>query len=342
MRDYGNTSPWVNAAHMAELFFATAPTHSKDTDPDHIYLLLSGYRPPAAVVALAKREFPKPCEMLNSHPTYSNWLPGGDDAPATHETQYYGETFQLGTASGGSSGDRSGFKALMWNTKTGVDYFVASSGSKSKNICTSTVGGDVVGQYKNLALFLNRGGTPYRFFSQKPVAQDTEGGVAFLRFEKTWIAIHPINLGAFTTATWGKDGQYLSAPGTAGTPFSGFALEIGEEKTHGDYEAFKAAAKTAKISWPEADKKLVRFEGAKGGSVQLDLSDPKKPLFWRNGTPHIHEKEHLALFKPADGSKAPVSLGWKQRVLHVEAGGHVFHGELAENGTYTFTNTLAK
>lgn len=75
--------------------------------------------------------------------------------------------------------------------------------------------------------------------------------------------------------------------------------------------------------------------------VKLDLSAPTGPALWRNGVPHDFAK-HNSLFQPADGGKTPVSLGWKEPVLHVEAGGHVFHGELAESGVYKFTNTLAK
>jgi hypothetical protein len=83
------------------------------------------------------------------------------------------------------------------------------------------------------------------------------------------------------------------------------------------------------------------FAYPKEGSVRLDLTEPAKPALWRNGVPHDFMK-HRAIFQPTDGGKAPVSLGWKERELHVEAGGYVFDGKLAETGAYTFTSTPAK
>jgi hypothetical protein len=82
-----------------------------------------------------------------------------------------------------------------------------------------------------------------------------ELGRVFLRAERTWIATHPLNLhvegpnGELTervnvkTKNGTKEAHWpnhyaISAQGKGGS-FSGYAIEIGEEQPHGDYELFK-------------------------------------------------------------------------------------------------------
>jgi hypothetical protein len=60
------------------------------------------------------------------------------------------------------------------------------------------------------------------------------------------------------------------------------------------------------------------------------------PKVFRDGVARDLGPDTWAMWRPADGGVAPVSLGWKRGVLHVEAGGKTFDAELARDGRYTF------
>ena len=67
--------------------------------------------------------------------------------------------------------------------------------------------------------------------------------------------------------------------------------------------------------------------------VGVKLTNDRTWVVFRDGQPHDW-KTHGALWA---GAGSPVSLGWKEGVLKVQAGGHTFEGKLAE-GRYAFTN----
>ena len=73
-RDYGNFKPWAGSAAATSIYFGDypgEPHHERDTS----LFINSGYKPPAAVVALARRQFERPVEIFSSHPTYEVMLP---------------------------------------------------------------------------------------------------------------------------------------------------------------------------------------------------------------------------------------------------------------------------
>ncbi|NEN96041.1 MAG: hypothetical protein F6K50_11030 [Moorea sp. SIO3I7] len=109
-----------------------------------------------------------------------------------------------------------------------------------------------------------------------------------------------------------------------GNSYAGFALEVGEEESHGNYEDFKQAVKTkSQLDLREIAIGKVQWIGSTGESLKLTYN-PKNdlPSLTRNGIKHDWSK-HLDLYKPVNGN-GPISLGWKIGNLRVDAGDLVF------------------
>ncbi|MEI2583063.1 hypothetical protein [Scytonema sp. PRP1] len=333
-RDYseGNCVWCSLATHELGLYFGDSPQKDPKPSPDSVHLITSSYRPPSAVVALARKEFQKPAELLNSKPTYENWKPGSDAAPEFYETLYFGNTFQLGTLAQGSGGDWNGFKMMAYNSQRGVDYFIAATGTDPTKISSSSVGGDNIAQYRNLVIWLNnQPRVPFQFFLPKSAKLETKQGVTFIRYEKTWLALTPINLkieGMNPAATEKirdkyPDDQILTAVGNGDTE-SGFALEISENKTHADWNRFQQSVlEKSRLNLNQIKDGVVEYQGV-SGKVKLQYQKGL-PKVWRNGSFHDW-RQHYGVYQNAQGSKTPIYQGWKQGELEVTAGGYKFTG----------------
>ena len=332
-RDYSNGNcVWCAlSSHELGFYFNDSPIPDPKPSPDLVHLITSSYRPHPAIVALAKKQFDKPLELLNSKPTYENWKEGNDKTPHFHETLYFGNTFQLGTLAKGSGGDWNGFKIMAFNSQRGVDYFIPATGNKPNKISSSSAGGDNIAQYRNLVIFLNdKQEVPFHFFLPKSVKIETKNKITFIRYEKTWLALTPINLNfeginADTTEKISKrypQDQILSATGT-GNSYSGFALEVGEKETHGDFQEFQnSVIAKSRLDTNQIDKGIVEYQGVVG-KVKLQHQPLDFPKVWRNG--NLHDwKNHFAVYQNAGGEKTPISQGWKQGELRIEAGGYEF------------------
>ncbi|BAY45098.1 hypothetical protein SAMD00079811_27000 [Scytonema sp. HK-05] len=329
-RDYsGGNCVWCSlATHELGLYFGDSPLTDPQPSPDSVHLITSSYRPPSAVVALARKQFQKPVELLNSKPTYENWKPGGDAAPEFYETLYFGNTFQLGTLAQGSGGDWNGFKMMTYNSQRGVDYFIAATGTDPTKISSSSVGGDNIAQYRNLVIWLNnQPKVPFQFFLPKSAKIEINFGVTFIRYEKTWLALTPINLkieGVNTAATEKirekyPDDHILTAVGNGGTE-SGFALEIAENETHGDWNQFQQSVLAkSRLNLSQIKDGIVEYQGV-SGKVKLQYQQGL-PKVWRNGSLHDWQN-HYAVYQNAQGSKTPIYQGWKQGQIEVTAGGY--------------------
>ena len=336
-RDYsqGNCVWCAKATHSLGLYFGDSPIPDSTSEPDEVHLITSSYRPPVAVVALARKQFKKPVELLNSKPTYENWLPRGEDAPQFYETLYFGHTFLLGTLAQGSGGDWNGFKLLAFNSKRGVDYLIAATGTDPTKISTSSVGGDNIAQYRNLVIWLNdQPNAPFQFFLPKSVKIETINGITFIRYDSTWLALTPINLKVEDINAKATEkirerypfDQILTAVGSI-EGVSGFALEVGEQKTYGSWEQFKQSVlKKSRLNLNQINSGVVEYQGV-SGLVKLQYQRWDLPKVWSQGQYHDW-RNHFAVYQNADGTKAPVYLGWKSGKLLVEAGGHKFQSQL--------------
>jgi hypothetical protein len=335
-RDYGTVSGSPGPATMIH-FWAGPPDEITEMENDVAHYATSGYRPPVAVVALARKELSGPVELLAGHPNYQAWLPGSGSAPRYHETTFLGRTFQFGSLVEGGSYDVNGCKLLVENARGGADYVVPSSQSKG-SVCTSRAANDRLAQCRNALVWL-------RPADQKPVEWnwavpadtqvETEGGVTFLKWNKTWAAVHPVNatytgLDDKRKAAFKAGGAILA--GTANsTDVSGFAWEVADE---GDYAAFKAGVKEkSKLDLGALGQGKVVFTASSGARVGLQIGETVR--VWRDGAEHDLAKDHVLLWRTVSGPPT-VDLPWQTGTLRVTAGGHAFTGTLdPATGLYT-------
>ncbi len=346
-RDYGNLTPYSTAAHMVWLWFGDAPKAPDKREMELAFAFHSGYRPPAAVVALAQKRFDRPLDMLSSRPAYANWLPGQSDAPEFRETLGWGETWQMGSLARGGGGDVNGAKILAWSSDQGAAHIVPGMG-KAKYITTFGTGADSVGQHRNLLVWASTaqgGKAPMQVLLPLGAQVSVDGSTAFVRLERTWLAATAVNgawdakVGEQGLGKGGKEGKAVVLKGAgAGGALAGFVIELGEERSHGGWDAFVAAVK-AKAS-VAVDGTTVKAVAASGARIDLTCAaGDGLPVLVKDGLPHDWAA-HLGIWQPVPGGKAPVTLRWKERVLTVEAGGHRFTGTLSTDGAYESSPTL--
>ncbi len=339
-RDYGGGNKVFGAglSHMMYLYFGDSPMEDPEPHYDDVHAIASAYRPPRAVAALARKDFPRPVEQLDTKPTYSHWLPGASEHPEFWETIHFGKTYYLGTVvSRGGAGDVGPFKMLAYNGKRGVDFVVMWTGKRYN----TKRAGDQIGQYGNLCIHLRKDADSYSAMIPKSATVETEGGITFGKLEKTWIALRPVNLGELKVqglkgkdAGTYKESQMLTAA-ASGNGLAGLAMEVGESPT--SYAAFKAAVKSkGKLDLSKLAQNEVELTGSDGRELLVTYNTENDlPTVCRDCKPRVwyHEQD---LYKSV-GQDGPVNLGWKEGTLTVKAGGHTFTQTVTEDGKVTFS-----
>ena len=354
------------AAQLMWLYAGNGPDQLHHYRPLLVHPITSRYRPPAAVIALARNQFNRPAEFLNGKPEYKSWCVEGEtyaaagyqDAPhrtAHYETLYFGETFMLGSLA--SAGDRtlkfgtSSFKLVAHNSKRGADYFVPGVGRQPEVICTRGLRRSA--QYRNLAICLHPDGASDLMFLVPKSAEIVPGEVLLVRMEKTWLAIHPIHVkikgpdseltrtaNARTTVVQGStlktprwpDERILSAKGLGERQWCGFALEVGEALTHGSWTAFcDGAREETVLNLTRVDEGFVDMQDQLGKRLTIDAGRDDEPVVHRNGPRHLWNSQR-AIFKRSDGGSPPISLGWKEGELIVDAGDFRFTQIVDDDG----------
>jgi hypothetical protein len=245
-----------------------------------------------------------------------------------------------------------GFRLLAENARRGADTLIVFTSLKfSQSLATATAGGDQLAQFRGNLIWLNaRPDTKFFLFLPRSAVIRSDGARACFQLEKNWLALHLIGLGRagldaeVTAQVCGPgakgpaprfpDDHVWSAVGDDSGP-CGFALEIGEPETHGDFAAFVAAVtRQSKLDLDRRADGEVHFTSARGERVGLRLANAGRPTVWRNGIEHDWQQRwHLWTGDAA----APITLGWKQGELRVHAGGREFRGALRA-GRYTFQN----
>lgn len=317
-REYGNGSVVFgsNASHPLWLAFGDSPRPDPVHDRDDVHLLTSAYRPPAAVVALARRDFPRPAELTATKPPY-NW---SAPEPRFFETQYYGATFQMGSvvsAAAEETWNIAPFKLMAWNTDRGVDYFVANTTPIAGHAAKKA--GDQIAQSGPRLIWLRPSAAPFQFLAPKSARIETQDGVRFYRYEKTWLAVHP-----FGDTAWAEETP--DAKVAARYPddrfdqaaLSGFALEAGEGDS---YEEFKTRALQGR---PKRTDHVVEF-----GSLKVELNR-------RDDLPIVSVDGRRTELPRDVYRSAPVTLSAGS--LRVIAGGKTFLAALGADGVYSFEN----
>ena len=339
-RDYGgaNTAMGASAARSFWLYFGGSPLANDNPELDTLHFITSSYRPPQAVVALAQKQFQKPLELLSSKPVYETWKPGNAEAPGYWETQFFGNTFQMGTvASAFAAGDVAPFKLLADNSSRGVDFFLANTGKRWARQGKNP--GDQIGQYQNLLIWLRPvDNKPFFFQFPQSAIVEIEPDHWFIRLEKTWLAIFPINLTHCHTieinnkryqSNYSQEQTCKAMP--QGDYFAGFALEVGEARSHKTYEKFKSSIRDrSHLQLNGLSTGQIEFQGSGGQRLAFEYNFQNLlPNLKRDGKPH-QWTEQFALYDSQTINGAPIALGWKQGNLQVRAGGFFFESRVPD------------
>ena len=293
-RDYGNLMVMGgNSLQVGHLYFDDLGLPSEG-DRDDVHHITSAYRPPMAVVELARGEIEKPVELLISHPNYENWKAdatgrSGRDYPDFHETFFFGNHYRFGTLVGGHGGDTSGFSLISENSKRGVDYLKILHGlekdrkkiekgkflTRSRAV-TNDPGNANVAQYRNLAIYvLGKGDADFNLLCAPGSIVKQHREIQFLRHEKTWIALTPIGMNwlgrdAELSKGFSAAGDFLIGKGAGGT-HSGFVIEVGEPETHGSFDEFvKGVLSRSKLKQTAEDTWF--YKGSMGATVGLEYA----------------------------------------------------------------------
>lgn len=360
-RDYNHSQPFGgSAANMLWLHFGDTP-HMKEGEweSDEVHLISSSYRPPAAVLNLARKKFQRPREVLSSKPHYSASTAGDITSPPEFlETQYVGHSYLMGSLASGTSqdgGDVNGFKILAFSEKRGANSLQCVPGP-DPNFAGSPMyqkgkvaGANRVGQMENVALWLVQNGkAPWLWVVPEEVQVQQQGDVTFLNGDRTWVAIRglgtsPLKLDDELTRKISEGDKprfrghkVLRADGTA-EHYCGLAIEVGERETHGSLAEFQKHVLAAQVDVSQLDQGIVQY---KSGAKNLGLhwhDDPKQLGVWRNGKRHDWTA-HAGLLYGSEQAGAPLISTRGSGVLYVETGDTAFSCKVADDGKVTWQN----
>jgi hypothetical protein len=361
-RDYNHPYPFGgSAAFVGWLWFGDSPAEPDHFESDTIHYITSAYRPPAAVVELARKNFDRPVELLAAKPAWEAWRNLDADRPAYHETQYIARHFQFGTlARGTQEPDVNGFKIVTESSVRGADTIMAAPCTDPTRIGSPMYDGTLlapnsaVGHNGNMAIYLTQQSDhPYLWLIPVDAEVTNRNGVTFVRTEKTTLAIWPINTsdpkpdpeltehvqvkkskpdrktGEGTTSPRWPNSRVLRAD-RIGDGVYGFTIEVDE----GDPEAFMAAASTLA---PEVKEVTIRGAASmttvSGRRVRLQWAPTLQGIgVWRNGQKREWDSPHSnALFHTVDDEL--VDLPWQgDGKLRIEAGGQKFTVRVSREG----------
>ena len=348
LRDYGGATVVFggNTIHPLELYFGDAPLADPNPDRDDLYIITSAYRPPQAVVELARKHFERPVEILSTKPFYKMWEHGSETKPRFFETLFIGNSFQMGSvvsAEPEKAWNPSVFSLMVSNSTRGVDYFAANTTPMWGH--SEKLAGDQLAQNRNLLLWLRPAQPPQPFYFQIPrhAKSEVEDGIWFVGFQKTWLALRPIHLSdrvevqpdskRSDDARRYNEDRFFKCE-TSGDAFAGFALEVAES---GAWEDFKRDVKmSSRLDMGGLKEGVVELVGRHGHKLKFAHNQNSDlPRVWRNGVAHEWNRQ-LDLYQPVSGS-VPIALGWQKGTLRITAGGKTFEQTVTPSGQVVFT-----
>lgn len=357
-RDYNHAQPFGGSAPcILWLYFGDTTRDNIAYESDEVHVLSSAYRPPMAVVQLARKQFDRPCEIFASKPAYSASTTYDLKSPANYlETQYFGRSFQLGSLVNGTTAGKTainGFKIVLADDELGAVAVQGVPGSDPKFVGSAKyVEGKVSGenriaQFGNTALWLvDVGESPWVWTFPKSVEVQMESDITFLKCDKSWIALHPINTSSIlldrerqesltdgkNDAQW-KDHQVLSAKGLGGK-FCGVAIEIGELPEFKSFQDFKKSVlEKSKLDLRQLSDGRVDFASADNKTLSLQfMSTPNETKVWRNGKAHDLVDHAKFLYQSTDATNSPIEQAWLGGRLTVRAGKSEFSSTVTPNG----------
>ncbi len=365
-RDYNHSQPFGgSAANMLSLHFGDCPPKTSEWESDEVHLITSSYRPPPAVLNLARKKFEKPVEIIASKPPYSATTSGDQLAqPEYAETHYFGHSFQMGSLQTGTSedgGDVNGFKIVMQEGSRGAIALQGAPGPDPKFVGSpkyqknKVSGPNRVAQYGPLAIWLVKNGqAPWTWVLPQSIKVSREKDVTFLEAERTWIALRslgttPIEQSDELTKQI-SDGekpafrghQVLACVGNSAR-FCGVAIEVGEPETDGSFGEFKKRVLAADVDVSKLDDAIVQYKAADRGRRWLGMHWNEKSGevgLWRNGKRHDWKQHAQFLYRRLDSSElaGPIFSRWHEGTLYIEAGGEAFASTVSGDGRVSFHN----
>ncbi len=374
-RDYGgNVVFGTNVTHPLSLYFGDTAIADPKADRDDLYHFTSAYRPPEAVVELARKNFARPIEILATKPKYELWTPGKDTTPRFWETTFIANTYQMGSViSRGREGTETPdvlwnicpFKLLAANTRRGVDFFAVNSARPSFEAASNEgpnplIGhasknpGDQVAQFRNLVVWLRPAdGSKFYFMIPKTAKLNEQNGIWFFEYEKTWIALRPIGLtGRSDISPTGKSADRygeerfftMQVPQSPQRELAGFTLEVGEPGNHGSFAAFqKDVVARGKLDVTKLNNGEASLTASTGETLQITYNrENDLPTVVRNGV--VFDRDaNQELYKciAANGKivrDGPISAGFQPGALRIEAGGKIFGSLFTHDGKVKFSN----
>jgi Putative esterase len=365
-RDYNHIQPFGgSAANMLSLHFGDCPQKTAEWESDEVHLITSAYRPPPAVLNLARKKFEKPVELIASKPPYTATTSGDREAqPEFAETQYFGHSFQMGSLHTGTSedgGDVNGFKIVMFDSSRGAvalqcvpgpdPMFVGSPKYEKGKVA----GPNRVAQYGNLAIWLVKNGkAPWSWVLPQSVKVSREKDVTFLEAERTWIALRPLGATPIEKSdeltmqiSQGEKPafpghQVLISQGTS-AQFCGVAVEVGEKESYQSFATFRQQVLAAEVDVAKLEEANIQYKasGTTGHWLGMNWNQQSGEVgVWRNGKRHDWKQHAKSLYRRLDREElaGPIYSRWREGTLYVEAGGEAFASTVGDDGQATFHN----
>lgn len=209
LRDFGNAyRPWSHGA--AEQFSAyfddpmrpEAPAGYRYGSYDASILLLSQWRPPEAVVRLARGEYPTPIEVRSVKPAYGVWSGGPLPDVVTRETFFRQDRYVVASAQTEAPGDGGNPRLMRISVRRGDGSLFITGINR-----TNPLGGGrsllpmgfQAGQRRNLVVAMGAGGDDALWIGLPTGEPDAVGGVLVWDLGGAWLAL-------------GMDGLRLAPP----------------------------------------------------------------------------------------------------------------------------------
>ncbi len=351
-RDYNHSQPFGgSAANALWVWFGDHPTGKVDHwESDEVHQITSAYRPPLAVINLARKNFEKPVEIFAAKPPYTATTHYQTDAkPEYLETQYIAHSYLMGSLSNGTSpdgGDVNGFKILAFDKENGALALHAAPGTNplypgSPMYKTGVVASqNRAAQQENLALWLVKDGkSPWLWVLPPSIKVSHQDKVTFLECDRTWVAIRGLGTSALKhdkdltiqiADPKRKDNRFggyqvISARGNS-EGFCGLAIEVGEKESHGSFASFKESVLSAEVDLSDLPKGAVRYKSSDGKYLGIHWNDNPLDLgVWRNGI--RRDLSNAALYQ-----SPVIKSDWANGTLEITAGGETFRCTVDEKG----------
>jgi len=365
-RDYNHVQPFGgSAANMLWVYFGDAPQHNTHWESDEVHLITSAYRPPPAVMNLARKDFKRPVELLAAKPHYTATTTFNvDSRPEYLETQYIANSYQMGSLPGGTrpgASDVNGFKILVYNEQHGARALQAVPGPDARYVGSpqyqqgKVSAENRIAQYQNLAIWLVADGkSPWRWVVPESVQVSQHNGVTFLKCDRTWVAIRPLGTSQLrvdeteSRRIAGGDKapfpehKVLSTTGRA-EQYCGFAIEAGERQSHQDFATFRKQALAAEVDLERLRDGIVQYKAADGKWLGFHWNDnPHELGVWRNGKRHDWSRHARYLYRVEDPTQEeptpPIFARWGEGKLYVESGSQAFLSTVDGAGRASFRN----